>query len=118
MGDLTVYQIAADIAILVALITGILYLTSQIKSLLDKTLDHKFKEINKRITDIDTNIEQLNMDICKNFIVRFLADVENGEQIFDAEKQRFYEEYKYYTDHDGNSYIKEWYRRLKEKGYL
>lgn len=118
MGDWTVEQIATGIALLVAIITGVTYLTKQIKEWIEKLLDSKFKALGTRIDSIEAKVDKIDMETCKNFLVRFLADVENGAMILDAEKQRFWEEYEHYISAGGNSYVKEWVDRLKKKGYL
>lgn len=118
MGDWTVEQIATGIALLVAIITGVTYLTKQIKEWIEKLLDSKFKALGTRIDSIEAKVDKIDMETCKNFLVRFLADVENGAVILDAEKQRFWEEYEHYISAGGNSYVKEWVDRLKKKGYL
>jgi len=63
-------------------------------------------------------IEPLAMDNAKNYIVPFLARVERGEPVDSIEVERFHEEYKYYRDHDGNSYIKSRVEKLKSAGKL
>lgn len=118
MGNITINQIAAGIAILVALVSGVTYLTRQLKDWIEKLLESKFKALNVRIDSIEGKIDKVDMETCKNFLVRFLADVENGAVILDPEKQRFWEEYEHYINNGGNSYVKEWVARLKKKGYL
>ena len=111
-------EIAAGIGILVAIVTGTTYLTRQLKDWIEKILDEKFKALDKRIDEIEVKIDKVDMETCKNFLVRFLADVENGTLILEQEKERFWEEYGHYINAGGNSYIKEWTEKLKKKGYL
>lgn len=118
MGNWTVEQIATAIALMVAVVSGVTYLVKQIKHWIESLLDGKFKDLNTRIDSIESKVDKIDMETCKNFLVRFLADVENGTVIFDAEKQRFWEEYEHYISAGGNSYVKEWVDRLKKKGYL
>ena len=118
MEDWTVAQIATTIALLVAIVTGITYLTKQVKEWIEKLLDSKFKDLGTRIDGIEAKVDKLDMETCQNFIVRYLADVENGAVILDAEKKRFLEEYDHYISAGGNSYIKEWVNRLKKKGLI
>lgn len=70
------------------------------------------------ITGVKKAVEKLlvplAMDNAKNYIVPFLARVERGEPVDSIELERFHEEYKFYTDHDGNSYIKSRVEKLKE----
>jgi hypothetical protein len=63
-------------------------------------------------------LESLAMDNAKNYIVPFLARVERGEPVDNIEVERFHEEYKYYRDHDGNSYIKSRVEKLQKDGKL
>ena len=63
-------------------------------------------------------LEPLAMDNAKNYIVPFLARVERGEPVDNIEIERFHEEYKYYRDHDGNSYIKSRVEKLMKEGKL
>lgn len=63
-------------------------------------------------------LESLAMDNAKNYIVPFLARMERGEPVDSIEVERFHEEYKYYRDHDGNSYIKSRVEKLQKDGKL
>lgn len=118
LGNLTVNDISALIVFLVGLIGGIGYLHKTLKDWLEKLLDDKFKTLGKKINDLEEKIDKVDMETCKNFLVRFLADVENGAELLDSEKQRFWEEYEHYIVNGGNSYIKEWVEKLKKRGLL
>lgn len=63
-------------------------------------------------------LESLAMDNAKNYIVPFLARMERGEPVDSIEVERFHEEYKYYRDHNGNSYIKSRVEKLQKDGKL
>ena len=58
------------------------------------------------------------LDNAKNYIVPFVVKVERGEPIDSIELERFHEEYKYYIDHGGNSYIKSRVEKLQKEGKL
>ena len=118
MGNWTIAQIGAGLLLLVGIVKGAKYLIKQIKEWIEGILDSRFEAINKKIDEIDGKIDKVDMETCKNFLVRFLADVENGAVILDSEKQRFWEEYEHYISKGGNSYIKEWVDKLKKKNYL
>lgn len=118
IGNLTIDDISALIVFLVGLIGGIGYLHKTLKDWLEMLLDDKFKALDKKISELEGKIDKVDMEACKNFLVRFLADVENGAKITESEKMRFWEEYKHYADNGGNSYIKEWVERLKREGKL
>ena len=96
-----------------------------IKTWVEKLLDDKFKDVAKQITEVrseiaavDSKVSRVDMETCKNFLVRYLADVERGEFVAEPEKQRFWEEYEHYTENGGNSYVKEWVERLKKEGKM
>ena len=69
-----------------------------------------FNPIYKKITDLEKNQ-------CKNFLVDFLARIENEEKITECQKNRAYEIYDHYIkDLKGNSFIKDKWERLMKDG--
>lgn len=71
------------------------------------------KIFTKQLEPINVTIKQLDINQCKNYLVRFLADVENGEKLDNVEIERAYEVYDHYTkDLNGNSYIHDKWERL------
>ena len=58
------------------------------------------------------------MDNAKDYIVPFIARLERGEPISDIELERFWEEYHFYRDNNGNSYIKSRVEKLQKDGKL
>ena len=69
--------------------------------------------INKIFTPIYKKITDLEKNQCKNFLVDFLARVENNEKITECQKNRDYEMYDHYiNDLKGNSFIKDKWERL------
>lgn len=114
----TLGDISTAILFIVAFITGVGYLVSSLKKWITKLLEDQFKELGNRITELETKVDKIDIQTCKNFLVRFLADVEKGDHIYDPETQRFWEEYEHYTDAGGNSYVREWVDRLRKSGRL
>ena len=86
----------ADTIILVAsLITAV---TTIIISM-QKRLKRMFEPVNKKIDGLD-------LSQARNYLVDFLADIENGEKKDECQIERAYELYDHYTkDLHGNSYI-------------
>lgn len=110
--NLTALDVSLIIAFIVGLVEGVKKLKKMIKEFFTELLEDQFDTLNKRLDAIDTQT-------CKDFLVRYLSDIERGQYIYDSEKQRFWEEYDHYTDElKQNSYIKEWVARLKEEGKL
>lgn len=117
--NITLLDISVIVLFVVGLIRGVQELKKSIKEFLEKLLADHFKEVNNKLNDMQTSITALDKQSCKNFLVRYLADIERGNIIYDSERQRFWEEYDHYIKDLGeNSFIKEWVARLKEEGKL
>lgn len=107
MENITLGTIATYVAFLVALIGGVEFLLARF----NKLFDNKLKPINTRLNEIELSSD-------KNFIVRFLADIEQGNLVDEVEKERFYEIYQRYRELGGNSYIKSRVDKLTSEGKL
>lgn len=71
------------------------------------------KIFSNQLKPINDAIKELDINQCKNYLVRFLADVENEEKLDNVEIERAYEVYDHYThDLHGNSYIHDKWERL------
>lgn len=117
--NLTLLDISVVVLFIVGLIRGVQELKKSIKRFLKDLLADQFKEVNDKLDGMQKALVTLDTQECKNFIVRYLADVERGDYIYESEQQRFWEEYDHYIDdlHE-NSYIKEWVNRLRKEGKL
>ena len=88
----------------------------------NKRIDEVVENNNKRFAAIEESTEkqftamQLQMD--KNYLVRFLADVEEGTPVDETEKEHFWFTYDDYHKHNGNSYIDHKVEKLKKEGKL
>ncbi len=118
IGNLTMEQVSVSLALVVGIIGSVVYLKNRVKEWIEEFLEAKFKAIDKRFDDVESKIDKVDTETCKNFLVRYLADIEKGSDILPQENQRFWEEYQHYIDNSGNSYIKEWVDKLKGKGLL
>lgn len=117
--NVTLLDISVIVLFVVGLIRGVQELKKSIKEFLEKLLADQFKEVNNKLNDMQSSITVLDKQACKNFLVRYLADIERGNVIYDSERQRFWEEYDHYIKDLGeNSFVKEWVARLKEEGKL
>lgn len=95
------------------------------KKILDKSLKPFSDKIDKleearveQHADTIKRIDNVQLLSDKNFLVSFLARVENGLIIDEVEKERFYEVYKDYRDLGGNSYIAHKVEKLQKEGKL
>ena len=117
--SLTLGQVSLIIIFIVGLIGGIKYLKKELKDALKEMLNDQFEEINDKLDSLQTSLTNVDTQACKNFLVRFLADVERGEAVYDDEKRRFWEEYDHYIKElKENSYVKEWANKLMDEGKL
>lgn len=136
MEGITLGEVAVTLAFIVALLTGGKYLISSIKSGVSKllkdefeSLNNKLKSINERIdgldkkidavdTKLDEKINNVDMESCKNFLVVRMSAIERGDKMSEVELERFWEQYDYYCNHGGNSYIKHKVVQLERDGKL
>lgn len=103
--NITLSQISTFLAFLVGFISSLVYLSKILKKVVENTL----KPINE-------SIKTLDISQCKNFLVRFLADIEQGNKLDEVEIERAYEIYDHYTnDLKQNSYIHKRWDELMEK---
>lgn len=117
--NITLEQISVAILFIVGLIGGVKYLKTEIINFLDKLLDSKFQTTNSKIDDLAKSLRDLDVQTTRNFLVRYLADVERGQSTFETEKEQFWKEYDHYIKElKENSFIKKWVERLEEEGKL
>lgn len=111
MESITLGQISKLLAFLVALIGSIEYLSVRLKKWMKTTFKEEINPISKRLNELEIGTD-------KNFLVRFLSDVDQGSKIDEVEFERFYETYKRYHELGGNSYIDHKVEKLKKEGKL
>ena len=118
MEQITLGQIAICITFLAGLISGIVYLTAKVKTWMQEALKDQFTEIKTDIKNLGEKIEDVDMNTCKNFLVRSLSDIENNQPMSETEIERCWEQYEHYVQIGGNSYIKTKVDKLKTEGKL
>lgn len=117
--NLTLEEVSAGILFIVALIGGVKYLKKELVNFLNNLLDSKFKTTNDKIDEVASALRTLDVQTTRNFLVRYLADVERGQYVYDTEKEQFWKEYDHYINElKENSFIKKWVERLEEQGKL
>lgn len=117
--NLTLEEVSIIIVFIVGLIGGIKYLKKELKDALSEMLEDQFEEVNKKLDTLQSSLKVLDVQTCKNFLIRYLADVERGSHMYNDEQKRFWEEYDHYINElKENSYVKEWVAQLKREGKL
>ena len=115
--EITLGQIGAFLGLIAGIITSGGVIIALMQRVLKKTIKNELEPMSIQIGKISEDVKSLDTNQCKNFLVRFLADVEQGNELDEVEKERAYEVYDHYTnDLKQNSYIHKRWNELMEKG--
>lgn len=119
METITLGQIAGAVALLAGLITGGGVIIRQVRKALDDALSEKFNGVNQRLDELANDIKEVNKFAIKSYLMQELRAIEEGAHLGEMEMSYFKDQYHYYRDvlHE-NSYIREKYESLKERGLL
>lgn len=118
MEAVTLGQIGLAVTFLVGLGGGIAVLVKSLKKTLKSALKDDFESLNKKIDQMQKRVEEVDLASCKNYLVRFLSDVDQGREIDEIEMERFWEQFQHYETIGGNSYIHRKVEQLKKQGKL
>ena len=86
MSSITIGQLGMFLGGIVGIIGSVEYLLIRLNKVFDKKLH-----------PIYDKIDYLDEGQCKNYMSRYLKDVENGVKMDETEKERFWEIYDHYT---------------------
>ncbi len=111
MENITLGQISAAVLFLTALIGGVILLTKWIRGVIVKVMQDE-------LAPLKTQVQAVDLENCKNYLVTYLADAERGSAKDEIERERFYEEYEHYKKIGGNSYIKTKVEQLRAANKL
>lgn len=118
MEQLTFGEIAMGLTFIVGFIGSVTYLKKHAKDWLGESLKDSFDNISKRLDTVQSRVDAIDKNTCKNFLVRCLDDLDNGTLLDDVCLQRFWEQYEHYVEIGGNTYIQRKVEQLKEAGKL
>ena len=114
--NITLGQIGAFLGLIAGIITSGSVIIALMQKVLKKTIKNELEPMSIQIEKISDNVKTLDTNQCKNFLVRFLADVEQGNELDKVETERAYEVFDHYTnDLKQNSYIHKRWKELMEK---
>lgn len=83
----------------------------------ESKLNKALEPINEKLDDTNRGIKKVDKNECMNFLVNFLADIENGIEKDDVQTKRACEVYDHYVKElHGNSYIHDKWTRLMIEG--
>lgn len=118
MGDITIAQIAAAVALVAGLIAGLTAISKLVGKAASNWLQKSLEPISEKLDTIDGRFDDFDQDRCKDYLVQFIAKMDEGHQPSETELERFYENYDRYTSLGGNSYVKTEVQRLSAAGKL
>ncbi len=122
MSEITVNNVFEFVKIIAAFITSatVIYklVSMAFRKTLNKALDEKITPISEKLDALERKHDLSDREQAKNFIVRFLADVEQGQPIDADELHCFWDNYELYKNMGGNSYIHDKVEKLKAQGKL
>lgn len=118
MESLTFGEVSSALTILVAFIGSVTFLHKKLKVWLAKALDEQLQAIDKEMKTLQERMDRVDMESCKNFLVRVIADIDSGQHIGETELERFWEQYEYYKTLGGNTYISKRVDKLEHEGRL
>ena len=70
---------------------------------------------NVKKDDLVKEINKVQLDNCKNYLVHTIAKADAGKELSLVEKERYWENYDIYIRLGGNSYVKHATERLSEE---
>ena len=107
MENITLGQIAAAVAFLVAFVVGYKKLKEWTIDAIKAAVKEELGQLSGEINNLRAELEKEDKEKTKNFLVASLNEIENGEVWTDVKRQRFYEQFDHYVnDLHGNTYIK------------
>lgn len=126
---IAVEDITAFISVVAGVITGGLVIFKFVNSIVQKWICSLLKPVNDRIDEsnriimarLDANAEelkQMQLEQYKNFLTRYLADIERDTELTEIEFERFNDIYTKYDNLGGNSYVHRKIDKYKEQGKL
>ena len=118
MENWTVGQILATLTAIAGGLTALGVIMKKAGGAITKWLQLQLAPINTKLIELSDQTTENDKNRAMDFIVRFLADVEQGATIDEEEKKRFWENYDLYISLGGNSYIHSKVERLKKEGKI
>lgn len=126
---IAVEDITAFISVVAGVITGGLVIFKFVNSIVQKWICSLLNPVNDRIDEsnriimarLDANAEelkQMQLEQYKNFLTRYLADIERDTELTEIELERFNDIYTKYDNLGGNSYVHRKIDKYKEQGKL
>ena len=118
MDGLTIGAIIAGIGVILALIGGLKQLDGHLKSYVKSAMREETEDIKRDLSGLKSQLNRVDLESCKNYLVTQLADLDRGETMTDTQAERFWEQYAHYQQAGGNSYIRHKVETLQQEGKI
>ena len=113
MENVTIGQTIDFTLLIGSLISAVTVIVVSVNKVMDRQFKKRFEPVTDEIINIKNDLKIMDIGQCKNFLVRFLKDKENGIELDPVEEQRAYETYDHYKNDLGqNSYIHDKWEKL------
>lgn len=118
MEHLTFGDLSKMMVFAVSFIGAIEFLALRMRNYIKGTMKDELEPIKDNQLKHDERLNEIELSSDKNFLVRYLSDVENDNQIDEIEKERFYEVYQRYRQLGGNSYVAHKVEKLQKENKI
>lgn len=118
MEQITLGDIGSWLGFLAALIGSCTAIFLGIRKVIQRLFKAQTADIKTDLDEQRGTLNRIDIEGTKNFLVNVLSAAERGEQMTEIQRIRVREQYDHYTSAGGNSYIKDWYTRLKTDGKI
>ncbi len=118
MDGITLASIVDFVKVVAAFITGATVIYKLVSTAFKKALASELNPVVEKLEALERKHDLSDREQAKNFIVRFLADVEQGQEIDKDELHCFWDNYELYKSMGGNSYIHDKVEKLQKEGKL
>ena len=118
MENITLGDLSKMMLFAVSLIGAIEFLALRMRKYIKSTMKDELEPIKENQVKHDKRLNEIELNSDKNFLVRYLSDIENDTPVDEIERERFYEVYNRYRELGGNSYIAHKVEKLQKEGKL
>lgn len=113
--QIKVTDVVAIIIGVATFLKAVEYLSKDFYNKIGNSIMENTEPLNRRLDEIEANINKADKEQCKSFLTQYLNV---DRDLKETEKQRIYEVYQHYRELGGNSYIKEEFERMQDKGKI
>jgi len=118
MDGLTIGAIVAGVGVILTLISGLKKLDEHLKGYVKSAMKEETQSIKNDLSGLKTQLNKVDLESCKNYLVTQLAAIDRGERMTDTQAERFWEQYAHYQQAGGNSYIRHKVETLQQEGKI